>query len=99
MNTTSLARLITFLLAMTMATAAKSSPSGSQEILAVLVASSKGSKGSLRSSKSATKKGHKGNSKKGKSDLKRMTLEARTTLLNVDSEELRDGESIFFEDT
>ena len=28
-----------------------------------------------------------------------MTLEARTTLLNVDLEELRDGESIFFEDT
>jgi hypothetical protein len=97
MNTFSLARLVTFLLAVSsVASAAKSSSSkSSQNILATPVSISKSSKGSDMPS---NKSGKKNKTNKG-SDMQRLTLQARTTLVNVDLDELSPAECIFFEDT
>lgn len=100
MNTSSFARVVTLLLATSsIASAAKSSSSSKshQSILATPVSISKSSKGSA-DKLSSNKRGKK-NKTKGSSGMQRMTLQARTTLGNVELDELSPAECIFFEDT
>jgi hypothetical protein len=98
MNTSSFARLVTFsLLAMSSVASAAKSPSSSkssQNILATPVSISKSRKGSDKPSNKSGKK----NKTKG-SDMQRLTLQARTTLVNVELDELSPAECTFFEDT
>ena len=94
MNTFSFARSITFLLAVSSVASAAKSPSSSQDILATPVSISKSRKGSDSPSNKSGKK----NKTKG-SDMQRLTLQARTTLVNVELDELSPAECIFFEDT